>query len=84
MKVKWKGILSTPRPLPGGGPQGGTLGTVEYTTQCNDNTDFIDSEEKWKFIDDLFLIEIINVMLFGLSTYDYYQFDYFEETDYSS
>ena len=70
MKVKWKGILSSPRPLPGGGPQGGTLGTVEYTTQCNDNTDFIDPEEKWKFIDDLSLIEILNLLLVGLSTYD--------------
>ena len=39
MKVKWKGLKSSTRPLHGGGPQGGTLGIIEYTSKSNDNSD---------------------------------------------
>ena len=69
MKVKWKGLLSGARTLPGGGPQGGTLGIEEYLSQSNDNTDFLDPEDKYKFIDDLSLLEIINLISIGLSSY---------------
>ena len=37
MSVKWKGIYSYARHLNGGGPQGGTLGILEYLCQSNDN-----------------------------------------------
>ena len=53
MIVKWKGLQSQTRPLPGGGPQGGTLGIEEYLSQSNNNVDFLASDEKFKFIDDL-------------------------------
>jgi hypothetical protein len=46
MKVKWRGILSKERSLPGGGPQGGTLGIEEYLSQSNGNTNFLDEDEK--------------------------------------
>ena len=72
MKVKWKGLLSTSRSLPGGGPQGGTLGIEEYLSQNNDNTDFLDQDEKFKFIDDLSTLEILNLISIGLASY-YYQ-----------
>ena len=71
MKVKWKGLLSSPRALPGGGPQGGTLGIEEYLSQSNDNTDFLDEDEKFKFIDDLSTLEIINLISIGLACYSY-------------
>jgi hypothetical protein len=70
MEVKWKGQFSSSRPLPGGGPQGGTLGIIEYTSQTNDNTDFIDIDEKFKFIDDLSVLEVINLILQGISSYN--------------
>ena len=35
MMVKWKGLLSKSRPLPGGGPQGGTMGIEEDLPQSN-------------------------------------------------
>jgi hypothetical protein len=50
MKVKWKGLLSKARHLPGGGPQGGTLGIEEYLSQSNDNAEFLDLDEKYKFM----------------------------------
>ena len=73
MMVKWKGHLSRPRALPGGGPQGGTLGIEEYLSQSNDNTDFVDPEEKFKFIDDLSLLEVLNLINIGLSSYNFHQ-----------
>ena len=40
MQVKWNKGFSTPRPLPGGTPQGDTLGILEFNSQTNNNTDF--------------------------------------------
>ena len=70
MIVKWKGQFSTSRPLPGGGPQGGTLGNIEYTSQTNNNTDFLDANDKYKFIDDLSILEVVNLILQGISSYN--------------
>ena len=47
MTVKWKGLLSKVCALPGGGPQGGTLGIEEYLSQSNDNVSFLDPDEKF-------------------------------------
>ena len=73
MSVKWNGVYSPPYPLPGGGAQGGELGQLEYLAQSNDNTDFIDDEFKFKFIDDLSLLEVINLTLCGISSYNFRQ-----------
>ena len=70
MTVKWNGKMSALRPLPGGGPQGGTLGIEEYLSQSNDNADHIDEDEKFKFIDDLSILEIINLLSVGLASYN--------------
>ena len=71
MQVKWKGLLSKVRALPGGGPQGGTLGIEEYLSQSNGNTDFLEDDEKYKFIDDLSILEILNLISMTLSNYNY-------------
>ena len=73
MAVKWKGHYSQPRPLPGGGAQGGALGQLEYISQTNHNVDFMDVDKKYKFIDDLSLLEIINLIMCGISTYNFKQ-----------
>ena len=70
MVVKWKGAKSSTRPLNGGGPQGGTLGITEYTSQSNDNADFVNGDEKYKSIDDLSLIELINLISRGLTSFN--------------
>ena len=67
MVVKWKGLVSSKRPLPGGGPQGGTLSTEEYLSQNNDNVDFLNQDEKFKFIDDLSILETLNLLSIGLA-----------------
>ena len=71
MRVKWKGYFSSFRNLNGGGPQGGTLGIEEYLSQSNGNTDFLTDEEKFKFIDDLSFLEIVNLVNIGISNYNF-------------
>ena len=71
MKVKWKSHLSSSRELPGGGPQGSSLGLIEYDSQSNDNTDFLSPEDKYKFVDDLSTLEIINLIMAGLASYNF-------------
>ena len=70
MRVKWNGETSSSRILNGGGPQGGLMGILEYLSQTNNNTDFIPSEDKFKFIDDLSVLEILNLLSIGLSSFN--------------
>ena len=70
MKVKWHGETSTVRNLNGGGPQGATFGIWEYLSQSNDNADSINDEQKFKFVDDLSFLEIINLLNVGISSYN--------------
>ena len=71
MKVKWKDVLSTERKLPGGGPQGCNIGLDSYISQSNRNTDFIPVEDKFKWVDDLSALEILNLIAIGLSSYNF-------------
>ena len=71
MAVKWNGHLSKPHPLPGGGAQGGELGQLEYLSQSNTNADFLTNDEKFKFIDDLSILEVINLVMSGISSYNF-------------
>ena len=70
MVVKWKGLISSMHPLPGGGPQGGSLGIEEYLSQNNANVEFLEKDEKFKFIEDLSIIKIINLLSIGLASYN--------------
>ena len=70
MLVKWKGIYSTVRKLKGGGPQGGTFGILEYLSQSNDNAESVEPENRFKFVDDLTALEIVNLLTIELSSYD--------------
>ena len=70
MCVKWKGVFSEIRRLNGGGPQGGILGILEYLAQSNDNADVVEKDDRFKFVDDLTVLEIINLLSMHISTYD--------------
>ena len=70
MQVKWKGEYSTVRELNGGGSQGALLGNLEYLAQSNDNAEMVNPEDIFKFVDDLTLLEVINLLLNQVSSYD--------------
>ena len=68
--MKWKGIHSKTKDIHGGGPQGGFFGILEYLSQSNDNSEMVDPEDKFKFVDDLSLLEIVNLISIALSSFN--------------
>ena len=69
MRVKWHGKLSQPRKLPGGGAMGASLGNWEFLSQTNDNADCVPEDDRFKFVDDLSTLEVINLLTVGLSSF---------------
>ena len=61
MKLKYNGKQAGPWKLTGGSPQGSFLGQMCYTTGSHDNTEQldIDEDDKFQYIDDLDLLELI-------------------------
>ena len=71
MVVKWHGTTSTTRDLPGGGPQGCTFGLLEYKSNSNNSADHVPVNMRFKFVDDLSFLEKLNLILCGLSSYNF-------------
>ena len=72
MQVKYNGTYSSTHRLPGGGPQGTLIGLIEYFVQSNDNADCVDPDMRFKYVDDLTVLEL--VMMAGLlSEYNFKQ-----------
>ena len=72
MQVKFNGELSQFLALIGGGPQGTLLGQIEYLVQSNDNADIVSPDDRFKYIDDLSVLQLI--LLSGLLVdYDFHQ-----------
>ena len=49
---------------------GATLGIWEYLSQTNNNGDSIPTEDRFKFVDDLTVLEIVNLTNIAIQTYD--------------
>ena len=71
MQVKWNGVFSSTRDLPGGGPQGCHMGQLMYESQSNDSGRCVEDDERFKFIDDMSLLEIINLIACGIASYNF-------------
>ena len=56
--------------MSGSGPQGSTLGILEYLSYSNDNTEDIPPDLKYKWLDDLSVLEIVNLLTVGISSYN--------------
>ena len=70
MSVKWHGCFSVPKDIKGGGPQGATIGLLEYLSQSNNSADCVNVEDRFKFVDDLTILEIVNLLTVGLTSYN--------------
>ena len=73
MCVKWKNEISDLKELNGGGPQGALWGILEYLSLSNENTKYISKKDKYKYIDDLSIIEKVNLLCIGLPSYNFLQ-----------
>ena len=72
MQVKFNGEISKILTLIGGGPQGTLVGGIEYLVQSNDNADIVQPEDRFKYIDDLSVLQL--VLLSGLLVeYNFHQ-----------
>ena len=70
MLVKWHGCRSVPKDIKGGGPQGATLGLLEYLSQSNSSADCVNLADRFKFVDDLTILEIVNLLTVGITSYN--------------
>ena len=72
MQVRFNSRYSTTHKLPGGGPQGTLIGLIEYFIQSNDNAECVDPNMRFKYVDDLTILELL--LLSGLLTeYNFHQ-----------
>ena len=70
MSVKWHGLLTEFSHIKGGGPAGATLGLLEYLSQSNGNANCVPEGNKFKFVDDLTTLEIINLITVGMTSFN--------------
>ena len=70
MVVKWHGKISKEKEVPGGGPQGGYFGILEYLSQSNSSANCVDKESRYKFVDDLTALEKLNLLTIGLASFN--------------
>ena len=70
MRIKWHGHLSKPRLMPGSGAMGFHIGNLEFDSQTNHNADSVPEEDRFKFVDDLSCLEIINLINIGLASHN--------------
>ena len=70
LAVKWKNTSSKLVEVTGGGPQGGTAGILEHLSLTKGNLDFLLDDEGYKFIDDSSMLEILNLLSIGLSSFN--------------
>ena len=64
---KSHGCQSVPRKIKGGGPQGATIELLEYLSQSNNCADIVNESERFRFLDDLSILEFVNLWTVGLS-----------------
>ena len=70
MKVKWHDVISETKLLRGGGAQGSSWGVLSYLSQSNNNADHVDEDDRYKFVDDLTLVTLVNLATAKLETYN--------------
>ena len=63
MTVEWHGCQSVPKKAKGGGPQGATIGLLEYLSQSNNCADIVNESERFRFLDDLSFLESVHLVV---------------------
>ena len=51
-------------------PQGATIGLLEYLSQSNNCADTVSESERFRFLDDLSTLEIINLLTVGITSFN--------------
>ena len=70
MRIKWHGKFSKSKKMPGSGAMGSNIGNLEFDSQTNNNADCVPSKDRFKFVDDLSILEVINLINIGLASHN--------------
>ena len=70
MSVKWHWVPNPAQRINCWGPQGATLGILKYLSQSNDSADFVPVDDRFKFIDGLTVLEIVDLLSIGITTFN--------------
>ena len=70
MTVKWHNKMSSTRELPGGAPQGASLGIWSFLSQTNDNPEDTEEDKIYKFVDDKSVLELVNLVSIGIASHN--------------
>ena len=65
--MKWD-TFSKSREMPGSGAMGSFIGNWEFDSQINHKADSVPEEDSIKFVGDLSLLEVINLVNIGISS----------------
>ena len=60
--------------IKGGGPHGATLGLLEYLSQSYNSADMVNEADRYKFVDDFTVLEIMNLLTVGITSYNIKQY----------
>ena len=71
MRIKWHNQFSRPRKMPGSGAMGSNIGNWEFDSQINHNADCVPEKDQYKFVDNLTVLEIINLINIGISSHNF-------------
>ena len=69
MVVQWHNTTSSSFRIPASTPQGSSFGVLEYLAISNDNSEEVPVEDKFKYQDDLSILDIVNLYSVGLSSH---------------
>ena len=50
--------------------KGATLGILEYLSQSNDSANLVSEDDRFKFVDDLSILEIVDLLTVGITSYN--------------
>ena len=70
MILRWHGKFSSEMKLPASAPQGSTIGILEYLSATNNNTDNVPVEDRFKYVDDASILEVVDLQNVGLASHN--------------
>ena len=70
MVVRWKNVTSQEYDLPSSTPQGSSFGIAEFISISNDNARSVPDEDRFSYMDDLSILEIINLLNIGIASHN--------------
>ena len=70
MVVQWHNTTSSSFKMPASTPQGSSFGVLEFLAISNDNSENVPVEDRYKYQDDLSILETVNLLSVGLASHN--------------